>query len=261
MDDSSNAPAINISVIILADKMTTMLRHALQSVEWASERIVVWTGESDPPEFGGELKNIVKIVKKPGKVSNFAKLRNEAIKYAQNKWVFFLDSDEIVRMGTEKELRKITEQEEFVGVTILRRDYFLGKELKHGEVGSVHLLRIYNKDCGQYFRPVHEILRLDGKVIDVPLTIDHYAHTSISSFLNKIIQYTTIESVLRQRESAFTTYWQLFIFPPAKFIWNYLFCFGFMDGWRGLVYAVVMSVHSFAVRALLIEKMYGQKNP
>jgi hypothetical protein len=67
MDDSSNAPAINISVIILADKMTTMLRHALQSVEWASERIVVWTGESDPPEFGGELKNIVKIVKKQEK--------------------------------------------------------------------------------------------------------------------------------------------------------------------------------------------------
>jgi hypothetical protein len=259
MDDTSHpqTQAISISVIILADKDQPTLHHALQSVDWAAERLLIWTGDKEVPQ----LDDDVKIVKIPGKVGDFAQLRNEAIKHAQYSWVFFLDSDEIVRRGSEKELLHLTQQDEFVGARILRRDYFLGKELKHGEVGNVRLLRIYNKNCGQYFRPVHEVLKLDGKVQNLGLVIDHYAHQSISSFLEKIIRYTMIEAKLRQKQSLFSSYLQIVFYPPAKFVWNYVLNLGMLDGWRGLIYAMMMSIHSFAVRALLIEKNYAQHTP
>jgi hypothetical protein len=39
--------------------------------------------------------------------------------------------------------------------------------------------------------------------------------------------------------------------PLAKFIWNYFFLWGFLDGIHGFVFAVLMSLHSFAVRVKL----------
>ena len=44
----------------------------------------------------------------------------------------------------------------------------------------------------------------------------------------------------------------------AKFVSNYWLKAGFLDGWRGLIYAVVMSIHSLAVRVFIYEQQ--QKN-
>ena len=45
--------------------------------------------------------------------------------------------------------------------------------------------------------------------------------------------------------------YHIVLYPIAKFILNYIFKLGFLDGLEGLIFAILMSFHSFLVRAKL----------
>ena len=49
---------------------------------------------------------------------------------------------------------------------------------------------------------------------------------------------------------------QMIVYPIGKFINNFILELGFLDGWRGLIYAFIMSLHSLWVRVYWYEKAY-----
>ena len=138
-----------------------------------------------------------------------------------------------------------------------RIDIFLEKELHWGEVGNVQLLRMMKKNSAHFERAVHEVAKVNGNVINSKIVLRHYAHQSISEFLQKIIFYIQIESELRGKNKQRFHLWELLFYPPAKFFINYVLKLGFLDGWRGLVYETMMSIHSAGVRAMLYEKNHS----
>lgn len=224
--------SLPISVIILAHKQDEKLQAAVNSVGWAEEVKVIFIEEE---------------------IEDFAAVRNDAMKRAQCEWVFFLDSDEVFTSHPD-ELQKYLTQDEVVGVYVRRRDIFLGKEMKWGEVRNIQLLRLFKKSKGKFVRPVHEVVEVKGQTAYSNIRIDHYAHESVSSFLHKIKHYAQIEAELRKKQKQKFSLVQLLFWPTGKFIFNYCIQLGFLDGWRGLIYSVMMSIHSFAVRAYLYEK-------
>ncbi len=60
---------------------------------------------------------------------------------------------------------------------------------------------------------------------------------------------------MRARElndlKAKSTIFHIAFYPLAKFFYDYIFLFGFLDGVRGFVIASLMSFYSFLVRAKL----------
>ncbi len=240
---------LDVSVIILAHTVNPKLLYAIDSAQWANEVLVIWTTKEQAPKLEHAL-----VVTSSHVHLHFAAIRNEALQHAKNDWVFYLDSDEVFTNGSAEKMSAILNKQ-ISGITVLRRDIFLGKELHWGEVGNMRLLRAFRKSDGHFVRAVHEVAEVNGEVLDSDISIVHAAHDSIGSFITKIITYATLDAGLRGSQHVSIV--SLFAWPTGKFFVNYFWKLGILDGWRGLVYASVMSVHSFTVRALLYEKNHA----
>ncbi len=228
-----------ITVIIISQAGNEQLEGAISSVSWAAEVIVK---------------------KESQKILDFAALRNEAIALAHQPIIFFLDSDEQVEDQAPKKLATLINQSDWNGATILRQDIFLGKQMKWGEVRDVQILRIFRQGTFHFERPVHEIAYVTGQTKASEIIILHNAHQSISAFFSKIINYIQLEVELRKTQDHQVSLFELFAWPVGKFIVNYFFKLGLLDGWRGLTYALMMSIHSFGIRATLYELQHQDKN-
>src|SRR5260221_8795537 len=240
-----------ISVVILAREIDPRLKAAIASVQWAAEILVMWSGVEEINQDSGLDGTVVVFL--GDQISDFAEARNKALNEAAHDWIFFLDSDEVFDEKGLPELQKVIENPLIEGATVHRHDVFLQKEMKHGEVSAVSILRIVRKQKAKFERAVHEVAVVKGQVARTRITLYHFSHRSIEDFLAKVVLYVQLEKLERAKINQKFRLSEMLVFPPAKFIQNYFFRLGFLDGWRGLIYATLMSIHSFGVRASLYE--------
>lgn len=238
-----------VSIIILAHVDTKTLHKAIRSSVWADEVLLVTT--ADFPLHSPATKQ----VRYPHPLESFAKLRNWSLQQAKHDWVLFLDSDEVLASNAEEKISPLLNRTDIRGVYFTRQDIFLGKRLTHGEA-SLEILRLVNKKSATFEGNVHEVASVDGPLLHSPVVITHYAHDSVSSFLQKVSRYSQLVAEERSAHGKQFQLWELVLLPPGKFIWNFFIKLGFKDGWRGLLYAVLMSVHSASVRVFLYEKKH-----
>jgi hypothetical protein len=250
--------SLPISVIILAHQNDSRLLAALNSVAWSAEIIIIWSGIAKL-ELSLDIPQI-RIISSQKKISDFANLRNISLEEAQYEWVFFLDSDEVFDETGIPQLERLISNPLIDGATVRRRDVFLQQEMKHGETGHVSLVRLLRRQKAKFERKVHEFVVIKGHIAKTNLVIYHFSHKSIADFLSKIILYIQLEQAERAEQKQRFHLREMLIFPSAKFIQNYFLRCGFRDGWRGLIYATMMSIHSFGVRASLYEQGKNDKN-
>lgn len=241
-----------ISTIILAHQHSPALKRAIESVSFADEIVLIDTSGSgaitqkDFPHCKIETLPIVK---------NFAQTRNQTLAFAKHSWVFFLDSDEQCVAPNLTKLAALLDKPLAV-YQVKRTDYFLGKPLRFGEPGNTWLIRFVPKAYVEFSGAVHEhiLSPLTAKRIPANLcTLNHFSHSSVSSFFQKISWYAKLEA--EQRSTPLSLVWlELAIFPLAKFFYNFVVLAGWLDGVRGLVYATLMSYHSALVRMYQIEQ-------
>lgn len=174
---------------------------------------------------------------------DFASQRNFALSKAKGDWVLFIDSDE--KLSPEL----ISVPQGFAAFYLKRLDHFFGKILHHGETGNIKLLRLARKNFGHWGGRVHEVWIGQGRVGTLKNVLIHNPHPTIFKFLQKINFYTTIRVIELTKFSCLEL-----LKPPAKFIANYFFKLGFLDGMAGFVMAYMMSLHSLIVRVKQYEK-------
>lgn len=201
----------------------------------------------------------VRVIEHEHPIKDFAHARNLALKQAQHDWVFFLDSDEWFSNNAMQAIAELLSEKRLAGITIRRIDVFHGKPLQHGETGAHYLLRFMRRDKSCFIRPVHENAEIEGLVTRKDLTIWHETHRDIADFWQTICNYAELDAQWRiktnPRYSTALLLVELFSFPIGKFTVNYLFKMGWRDGWHGLIYAYMMSLHSLLVRIFMFEKI------
>ena len=111
------------------------------------------------------------------------------------------------------------------------------------------LLRLARKDKGIWEGKVHEEWRVNGPVGKLRNPIIHYPHQALSEFLREINYYTDLRAKELHMQGKDTHWSSIILYPVGKFLLNYLIKRGFVDGMPGLIVAIVMSFHSFLVRA------------
>lgn len=241
-----------VSVIILANGIDAQLKQAIASGNWADEVVVIATKEAAWDKLPGSVR-VVRYFIPHGSITDFSQLRNWAVEQASSEWVLFLDSDEVLPPTAITVLKPLLERSDLDGVYLYRQDVFLGKALRWGEAGALPLLRLSRKSKTHFSGKVHEIAEVEGNLTSVPVTITHYAHEDIQSFITKISYYSLLVAKERHEAGQRFQLWQLLFLPIGKFLWNYVGKLGLLDGWRGLIYAVLMSIHSASVRIYLYE--------
>ncbi len=179
--------------------------------------------------------------------NDFATKRNHNLKNAKNDWCLFLDTDET---PSQKFIDKINHFDNHQ-YSFRRIDIFLGKKLHFGETGNFYITRLVNRKMGKFIGKVHERWQTEQVVIKSNTPIIHQSHNSLYEFISKINQYSEIRAKELFDMKIKSSIFQIILYTKAKFIKNYFFRLGFLDGLPGLVNALGMSLHSFLVRSKL----------
>lgn len=240
-----------LSAVILTNRNDERFLNALKSVQFAEEIIIIDNNSNNDWKVLKE-KYQIKVIDHSEKITDFSKPKNEVLKEINTQWVLFLDSDEILSDEADQQIKEIINQDLFDAISIKRIDYYLNKPLMYGETSGAQFIRLFKKNMGKFSRNVHEKVDYDGKVGEANFQILHYSHNSIKDFLEKITSYALLDSK-EKRLTKNEAIIQMITFPIGKFLLNYFFKLGFLDGYRGIVYAVVMSLHSFFVRVYYYE--------
>ena len=247
---------IPLSIVILTHRSDQRFLNALKSAQKAKE-VLVLDYQSENNWKNLEKKHHFTLIKRSGPIENFAKERNLGLKKAKHEWVLFLDSDEEISSESWDEIEDLVKEKLIDGFFVERTDVFYGKPLRFGETGGTNFLRLVKKDKAKYLRPVHETALIDGKTEYSRIKINHYSHQNITEFLKDITHYSLLESEYQNDDLLSPTKLGIktIIYPKTKFIKNYILKLGFLDGWRGLVYATMMSLHSLMVRIFSYENL------
>lgn len=239
-----------ISAAVLTKNEEKNIKKCLKSLKWCNEIIVIDDFSKD---------KTVQIAKKLGaKVykrelkSDFSGQRNFGLKKARGEWILFLDADERIDDKLRKEINSVVKQAQKVnGFYLKRKDRFLGKWLNYGETASVKFLRLAKKDAGRWKSPIHELWEIKGEAGDLKNSIIHDRDMNISEFLTRINQYSSLRAKELYKKEVKTNAFLIMVYPVGKFMQNYFFRLGFLDAKPGFIMAVMMSIHSFLVRAKL----------
>ncbi len=245
----------NLTTIILTKNSADTLKKALDSAAF-SHQILVIDDYSTDQTLKIAKQAQASILQRHLK-GDYSAQRNFALSKVKTQWALFLDSDETIPQALKNQIQTAIQNQHVQGYYLKRQDKFLGKTLKHGETGHIKLLRLAQKSAGKWHRPVHEVWHISGPNQTLSTPLIHTPHLNLDQFLDKINTYTTIEATHRSSQHQKLNLLQLLLYPPAKFIQNYFFKLGFLDGYPGLIQAFFMSLHSLTVRI----KQYEQTNP
>ncbi|SRR5260221_243298 len=235
-----------ISAVVLTKNEENNIIKCLASLNWVDEIIVI-----DDFSVDLTINRIQKLKNKRIKIykrrlnDDFAGQRNYGLSKAKDDWILFLDADETLSKFLSKEILLKTKNTKYDGFYIKRRDYFLGHEMKHGEVGDIKLLRLGRKNSGKWERKVHEYWNIKGESQGLHNFIIHSKNQSLNQFISKIDKYSEIHAKELKAEGKRSNLLRIIIWPTGKFIYNYFFKLGFLDGVEGFILATIMSFHSF----------------
>ncbi len=203
---------------------------------WADEIIVV-DGESTDKtvEIAGKFTDKVYINKWEG----FASQRSFALRKSTKDWVLVLDADERCSPELKDEIIAYLNSNDkiYKGFKLPRRNFFLGKWIKHGGWYPGYQFRFFRKDSTIVSdRLVHEGYVIDGEIGTMKNDILHYTVQSISEFMHKVNGYSTLQAKEKSKRRN-VKFRDILLRPIASFYIQFFVRGGFRDGIHGLMVA------------------------
>jgi glycosyltransferase involved in cell wall biosynthesis len=229
----------SLSVAIITKNEEANLPRALESVRWANEIVVVDSGSTD-----GTVEiawsSGAKLIQEEW--HGFGKQKNLAIEYCTSEWILSLDADEEVSEALAQEITQLLEETPEVDAFFVpRRNFFLGRWIKHGGYYPDPKLRLFRKGTAWFEeRVVHETLQYSDPIRTLQNDLIHHAYPTLESYIEHMNRYSTLgaeQAALKGKTSrslpAFL--WNVLLNPAATFVYNYVLRLGFLDGREGLL--------------------------
>ncbi len=257
---------MTLSVVIITHNEEANLGRTLESVrtlvsDGKGEIIVVDSGSTDRTvEIARSFGAKVFVEEWKG----YAAQKNSAIDKATGDWILSLDADEEISEGTYQFLSLILfgqHIEEFAnfkgGVVLGRRNYFLGRWIRHGGFYPDKKLRLFRPGSGRFEeRPVHEDIRMvEGRPIYNPalyyemgdaIDLLHHSYPTLSDYIEHMNRYSSLGAemvVAKANGKVRFSVINIVLRPLATFIYNYFFRLGFLDGREGLLLHLYHAVY------------------
>lgn len=238
-----------LSCVILSKNEEKNVARCLDSLYFCDEKIVIDDNSDDQTERIAK-KHGANICKRDLE-KDFSAQRNFGLSKAKNEWILFVDADEVVSNELAAEIKEKTNENKANGIFIKREDFIWGKKLKYGESSKIYLLRLAKKGTGKWEGKVHEVWNIEGETTCLKNPLLHYPHQSVEEFLTEMNLYTDIRAKELFENHIRVNVFDIILYPRVKFFQNFFLRLGFLDGIGGLIFALIMSFHSYLVRAKL----------
>ncbi len=241
---------MSLSVAIITLNEEANLPRTLESVRWAQEIVILDSGSTD---------RTVEIAKSFGaKVFSqdwlgFGAQKNAALAKCSEDWLLSIDADEELSPELQREIQAITQKDVSTAVdayTIPRRNFFLGRWLRHGGMypdAKPRLIRrsLFESGAARFAeRLVHEDIVTAVRTAQLSADTFHHAYPTIEGYVEHQRRYAALAGeMIRLKEQAsgkpHSSAWfamHTLLNPYLTFIYNYVLRRGFLDGRPGLIY-------------------------
>ncbi|HSM87137.1 MAG TPA: glycosyltransferase family 2 protein [Candidatus Limnocylindrales bacterium] len=229
---------MTLSVCIITFNEEANIARTLQSVQAiADEIIIVDSGSTDSTvalaQAGG-----AKVFVEPWK--GFALQKNSALEKATCDWILSLDADEEVSPELARSIAALLQSAgppQFDGYMMNRRNIYFGTWLKRCGYYPDPKLRMVKRGSAQFeLRPVHEDMKMAGRKGHLQGDLLHHAYRNLEDFLEHQNRYSSLgaEMVAAKGKVGFS-FINIILRPLVRFVYNYFFRLGFLDGRVGLL--------------------------
>lgn len=268
-----------IAGVVLCLNEAENLSRCLTSLDWCDDLLVLDSGSNDGSQLCAAQHGARVIEHKQSGRFLISEQRNWALEHGglQSEWVLFLDADEeikpVCRDAIERAIAKpgITD-----GFELTPRYWFLGRWLKRSQGYPNWHPRLVRRGRLRFEGGVWESFSDGGLVSRIHEPYEHYAFCKgLDDWLERHRRYADWEAekisdyLSGTGESALGTrrwlklrkltalIWPLR--PPLRFIQKYVLQQGFLEGWQGLVFALLMAGYDLMTCIKVVERRRQQQ--
>lgn len=241
----SHGVRISIALITLNEEKN--LQRTLESVmplvrDGVSEIIVVDSGSTDrtveiAQTFGARVFT--------ESWKGFAAQKNSAMEKASGDWVLQLDADEPLEPELALEISTAITSRSLHGFWIPRKNFFLGRWIKHGGFYPDPKLRLIRRGAGKFEEyGAHPTIKVNGPTARLKHALIHNAYPTLRGYIDHMNSYSSsgAEVAVAKGHRGFNLL-NIVVRPTLTFVYNYIFRLGFLDGREGLLLHLYHSVY------------------
>jgi len=225
-----------LSVVIISKNEEKFIADAVKSAMFADEVLLLDSGSIDNTCFiASDLG--AKVLHQDW--LGFGAQKNQAVSLAKNDWVFVLDADERFTRDLQDEILGILRDPQAKAYSAARLNRFFGKDIRYCGLYPDYSIRLFDRRFGRFNEvSVHESVQTNNRVQKLKHPMTHLAFESVDEFRRKQKDYAALSSKKHNLVKALVS-------PIWTFLKIYFFRLGILEGWRGLVIALVYAEYTF----------------
>ncbi len=237
---------IKLSVVIITLNEEKNIGKCLDAARQVADEIVVLDSFStDRTKHICEEKGAVFI---ENKFEGYGIQKNFGVSQASYDYILSLDADEVLSNHLISSIRKIKQHPSHAAYAINRMSFYVDSFIKHGHWFPDRKIRLFHKSAGNWtLDNVHETFKLNA-INTAPVlkgVLYHFTFNSIFEHIRQINNFSEIGSKQLAGQSLLFLKTKAFFSPVWGFLYGYFVKLGFLDGWYGLVIAVLSSTETF----------------
>jgi glycosyltransferase involved in cell wall biosynthesis len=227
---------LTLSVVIITLNEEANLARTLPSVVGLADEIVVL--DSGSTDRTREVAELFRAKFYAESWQGFAAQKNSALEKVTGDWILSLDADEEVEPALAEEIRDaLGTNPSVAGFYIPRKNFFLGRWIKHGGFYPDPKLRLFRRGAGKFEnRLVHEDIKLGGTTARLRHHLLHHAYPTLDSYIEHMNRYSSLgaQMTAEGKPRGFSLI-DIALRPKLTFLYNYILRGGFLDGREGLL--------------------------
>ncbi len=226
--------------------------ECLEALQWADEIIVVDSYSTDgTAELARPLAT--QVIQHEYKYS--AAQKNWILPQAAHDWIFLVDADERCTPELAAEVREVLSSPQCDAYWIYRRNFFLGKEIRHSGWNTDKVIRLFKKELRYEDKHVHaEVLVPSGNLGKLKARFLHYTIDTLDQFFEKRLRYAGWAANDLAKKCKTAGGGDIVGHGIANFLRMYVLRLGILDGTHGLVLALLYSFYTSAKYIRLWER-------
>lgn len=223
-----------ISGLLITYNEVNHIDEVIKNIDFVDEIIVVDSFSSDGTLEKLQAFKQIKVMQREFK--NFADQRNFAIQQATKDWILFIDADERIPEKLKNEILNETKNPDGTsGFMVKRLYYFKQKRIRFSGFQTDTTYRLFKNGKVKYLEDkiVHEMPEIEGKSKLLKNNMLHYCFNSAAHYKSKMEQYAKLKALELFNKGKKPNAYHFYVRPVIKFITNYIFRLGFLDGIEG----------------------------
>jgi glycosyltransferase involved in cell wall biosynthesis len=228
-----------LSACIITCNEADRIEACLRSVSFCDEVIVVDSHSTDATrEIAATLGARVIDRDWPG----YRSQKQFAVDTAGSDWVLCLDADERVTGELRTEIEALRDRgfPGNAGWSVPRITDYFGRFLRHGNAYPDRLIRLFDRRRGGWTGyEIHENTRVTGPVGRLRGHLEHYSYRSLTDHHNRMQRYADLMAQALYARGKRCGLTKVLVNPQWRFVRGYFIRLGILDGWRGLVFALI----------------------